>query len=254
MSRRYITAFIAAAILAVLTVNASDFWAAKDWHQWSKDECAKILVESPWAHVWRSPLQTSGAARSAIAKKNGNPPPLVNSQTQTPPVSAEQPEDGYAIQLRSALPIREAIVRQLEIVQEYDRKSGAQRKAFDDAAGQILNTNYANTILVRLYLSKDAPGLGPHQVESLQATLVTEDGKQISPAKVDADPMTPYAIDLYFPRVADGVPSIKAGQKQFSIHFLTPQYTDTKGVNVLPRRAVVNFDLTKMLVDGKPNY
>jgi hypothetical protein len=66
--------------------------------------------------------------------------------------------------------------------------------------------------------------------------------------------MTPYAIDLYFPRVTNGAPAIKDAQKQFSLQFQTPQYLDTKGVNVMPRRVTINFDLTKMLVDGKPNY
>jgi hypothetical protein len=255
MPRRYITVLLAAALLAALTVQATDFWLTKDWRQWSKDECARILVESPWAHVWRGQLQTQAPiSQPPRTQQNTNPAPLLNSPAQNPPVPANPAEDGYAVQLRSALPIREAIVRQLEIAQQYNQKTDAQRKAFDAAAGQILNTSYDKTILVRLYSSKDNPGLRSQQVKNLQAMIVTEDGQQITPTQVDADPMTPDAIDLYFPRLINGAPAVKDGHKQFSFQFQTPQYLDTKGVNVMPRRVTINFDLSKMLVEGKLTY
>jgi hypothetical protein len=206
--------FIAVATLATLTANATDFWLTKDWHQWTKDECTTIVNDSPWTRV----------------------------------------EDSYTVQLRSALPIREAIVRQLEIAQQYDQKTAAQQKAFDAAAGQILNTSYDKTILVRLYFSKDAPVPSPQKMKNLQPTIATEDGQQITPTQTDADPMTPYAVDFYFPRLVNGAPAIKPTQKQFSFQFQTPQYIDTKGVDVMPNRVAINFDLTKMMVDGKLNY
>ena len=53
MSRRCISAVLAVAILAALTVDASDFWISKDWKQWSKGECESLLANSPWAHIWR---------------------------------------------------------------------------------------------------------------------------------------------------------------------------------------------------------
>jgi hypothetical protein len=118
MPRRHISALLAAAILAVFAVQASDFWLSKDWKQWSRDECARILVESPWAHIWRGQLQTQAPiSQPPRTQQNTNPAPLLNSPAQNPPVPANAAEDGYAVQLRSALPIREAIVRQLEIAQ-----------------------------------------------------------------------------------------------------------------------------------------
>lgn len=212
MRNRKIPILIAILTFVSLTASATDFWLTKDWHQWSKDECATILNDSPWTRS----------------------------------------EAGYIVQLRSALPIREAIVHQLEIVQGYDQKTEAQRKAFDAAAGTILNTSYEKTILVRLYFSKDAPGIGPKQLKNLQPMIVTEDGQQIIPTETDADPMTPYAVDFYFPRLKDGAPAIKPTQKQFSFQFQAPQSSSAKGI--YSQRVTINFDLTKMLVEGKPNY
>jgi hypothetical protein len=53
MRRRCILALLAILIIAVLTVQGSDFWLTKDWKQWSKGDCEGLLLESPWSHVWR---------------------------------------------------------------------------------------------------------------------------------------------------------------------------------------------------------
>src|ERR1019366_9852702 len=204
MPRHRVPVFLSLALLVSLTASATDFWLSKDWHQWTKDECATILNDSPWTRS----------------------------------------EQGFVVQLRSALTIREAIVRQLEIAQAYDQKTEAQRKAFDSASGTILNTSYEKTILVRLYFSKDAPGIGPKQLKNLQPMIVTEDGQQITPTQTDADPMTPYAVDFYFPRLKDGAPAIKPTQKQFSFQFQVPQNPYAQGVNT--QRLTISFDLTKM--------
>jgi hypothetical protein len=214
MRHRKFTILLALLTLATLTASATDFWLTKDWHQWSKDECTTILNDSPWTRT----------------------------------------QDAYTVQLRSALPIREAIVRQLEIVQGYDQKSPDQRKAFDSAAGTILNTSYDKTILVRLSFSKDAPALGPTHPRELQVMLVTEDGQQINPTQIDIHPITAYAVDFYFPRLKDGGPAIKPAQKQFSFQFQAPSYVDANHVTIITKQITINFDLTKMLVDGKPNY
>jgi hypothetical protein len=61
---------------------------------------------------------------------------------------------------------------------------------------KILTTIYDRTILIRLYFTKDPRGRRLEQVKNLQAMILSEDGQQIVPAQVDADPMTPYAVDL----------------------------------------------------------
>jgi hypothetical protein len=209
--RHRIFFLLAVAALVALTTNGTDLWLTKDWHQWTKDECATILNDSPWTRV----------------------------------------EGSYTAQLRSSLPIREAIVRQLEIAQQYDQKTAAQQKAFDDAAGQILNTSYDKTILVRLTFSKDDPG--PQKMKNLQPTIITEDGQQITPTQTD--PMFPYVVDFYFPRLtANGALAIKLTQKQFSFQFQIPQLQAAQESFIRPQRVTISFDLTKMLVDGKPNY
>jgi hypothetical protein len=227
MPRRSIPIFLAVLAFAVLTVNASEFWLSKDWKQWSKDECATILAESPWAHTWRS-----GDMSAEIV---------------------------CAIQLRSSLPVREAIVRQLQFEQKYDKLSADQRSSFDAQAAQILNRTYDDTILVQVDFGGDAatlvlPDLRAYVQRSggsLNAALITDDGTPIPPTQVDWNPKV-VGFVLRFPRLTSGVPTVKVGQKHFAVQFQIP----VAGVaTARPSRHVhVEFDLDKMLVDGKLSY
>jgi hypothetical protein len=231
MPRRKISTLLvtAATFLVAVTVQASDFWLTKDWKQWSKDECAGMLSDSPWVHTWRSGDQST--------------------------------EIAFVIQLRSSLPVREAIIRQLQFEQKYDKLSADQRASFDMQAGQILNRNYDDTILVEVDCAgENAPRLGADlhayvqkSGVNLDASLITDDGTPIPPTGVDWNPKLAGFI-LRFPRIKDGVPIIKDGQKHFAVQFLSPTIGGG-GEKVIPgRRVRSEFDLAKMLVNGKPNF
>jgi|CZKC01.1.fsa_nt_gi hypothetical protein len=57
---------------------------------------------------------------------------------------------------------------------------------------------------------------------NLDASLVTDDGSQVKPIRVDMSEKMTHTFDLIFPRMKDGVPLIKEGQKQFSVQFQSP--------------------------------
>src|SRR5215472_16656971 len=48
---RVILRFLVASALAMASF-AQGPWVKKDWKQWSKDDCKKILEDSPWAQRW----------------------------------------------------------------------------------------------------------------------------------------------------------------------------------------------------------
>jgi hypothetical protein len=229
LPRRKIPILIAIIMLATLTVRASDFWLSKDWKQWSKDECAGMLSDSPWTHTWRSGDQST--------------------------------EIAYVIQLRSSLSVREAIVRQLQFEQKYDKLSADQRSSFDTQAGQILNRSYEDTILVEVdcagenasRLGADLHAYVQKSGGNLDASLIVDDGTPVPPTRVDWNPKLAGFI-LRFPRITNGVPTIKDGQKHFAVQFQSPSIGGM-GEKVIPgRRVHSEFDLAKMLVDGKPSY
>jgi hypothetical protein len=65
---------------------------------------------------------------------------------------------------------------------------------------------------------------------------------------------TGYAFDLIFPRVQDGAPLIKDGQKQFSVQFQSPPVNYFEGMHIASRRVRIDFDLGKMVAGGKLAY
>ncbi len=233
MRRRYFSGLFALFVLTVISVGAEDFWLKKDWKQWSKDECVKMLADSPWTKTWRA---------------NGN-------------------EDGivYVFQLRSALPIREAIVRRLQFDQKYDKMTDTQRATFDAQSGRMLSRSYHDIILVHVDFSKSIAALylqvSLKQIQKgaadLDASLVTDGGNQVKSIRFDMNEKTPNEFDLLFPRQKDGTPLIKEGQKRFSVQFQSPQVdlgTAYPTFDTRSQRARVDFDLGKMEVAGKVNY
>jgi hypothetical protein len=227
MPRRKISILSAIALLIALTASASEFWLTKDWKQWSKDECTGILTESPWVHTWRS-----GDLSTEIV---------------------------CTIQLRSSLPVREAIVRQLQFEQKYDKLSADQRSSFDSQAAQILNRTYDDTILVQVDFSGDAairivPDLHAYVQRSggsLNAALIADDGTPMPPTQVDWSPKVSGFV-LRFPRLTNGVPTVKEGQKHFAVQFQIPPAGVATAAS--SRHVHVEFDLSKMVANGKLSY
>ena len=250
MPRRSLIVIVATAIVAVLTASATDVWVGKDWKQWSKDDCARVLVESPWSHVWRG--RTPGVNT------------MQATETLTPTHSEAVEFVVYSVQIRSALPVREAIVRQQQIDLKYDKMTDEQRKAFDSQAAQILSRKYDDVILVHVDYSKgkaatilagDLHAYVQKGIEDLDAVLTTDDGAPTKVSHFDINPKSPYSFDLVFPRVVNGVPVIHDAQKHLAIQFMSPELIGAYGGTNIPRERVrVEFDLSKMLVDGKPSY
>jgi hypothetical protein len=231
MSRMRTPPFLAVFLLAAIAVQASDFWVSKDWKQWSKDDCEKLLSDSPWAHIWRR----GDAAGDQFV---------------------------FSVQLRSALPIRQAIVRQLQIQQKYDKLDEAKRSEFDAKANQILNRSYDNAILVHVEFYKGLLGpvlLGdlkrlPKELDEMDVTLVTNDQSRIKANRVDLS-KTEAAFGAVFPRSsADGAPALKEGQAHFWVQFVRPAALGIDQRTYPGGPVEIEFDLTKMIADGKLMY
>lgn len=232
MMRRCVPALLALFwMVAALSVSAEDFWVTKDWKQWSKEECTRMLSDSAWAKTWRA---------------NGN-------------------EDGivYIVQLRSALPIREAIVRRQQLDQKYDKMTDAQRNAFDVQAAKVLERNYDDAILVHVDFSKSnaSPNLRGNfkqlSATNLDASIVTDDGNQVKSSRFDMNDRAFYEFDLVFPKLKDGTPIVKDGQKRLSVQFQSPRVDlglDVRTFESQSQRVRVDFDLTKMVVGRKLSY
>jgi hypothetical protein len=245
MSCRHLTSFLAVSMLAVMAVSANDFWVSKDWKQWSKDDCEKLLSDSPWAHIWRKGDGVGvDPTRAGLGYAAGD-------------------QFVFAVQLRSALPIRQAIVRQLQLQQKYDKMNDTQRSDFDKQADQILTRSYDNSILVHVDFYKGILGpvlLGdlrryPNELQTMDVTLVTSDKSRIKASRVDLS-KTQASFDAVFPRTSDAGPVLKEGQGHFWIQFVRPAVLGIGlDAKTFPGGPVeIEFDPAKMVLGGKFLY
>lgn len=125
-SLRYI--FIAALItVAALPLFAQDFWQSKPYQDWSKTDTEKMLRNSPWAqHVTLSRVVMTGMSTGPLGVTGtGNQAAVQDAQ------HSELPYLVYTAQIRSAMPVRQAIVRQRQIAENYDKKKPDERAALD---------------------------------------------------------------------------------------------------------------------------
>src|SRR5580693_4334742 len=137
--RRYFATALAILAVAVLTVHAEDFWVKKDWTKWSKDECNKMLTDSPWARTWTKSQVNVGAAL-----------PSASGDARESTQGENNVELHYSIQFRSALPIRRAFVRQAQISNKYDSMDEAHKKVFDAQTQAMLAKTFDDVILVHV--------------------------------------------------------------------------------------------------------
>jgi hypothetical protein len=230
MPRRYTAVILAIFMSTAVAAGADDFWVSKDWKQWSKDDCEKLLGDSPWAHIWR----------------NGN---------------TTGDKFVFVVQLRSALPIRQAIVRQLQFQQSYDKLNDTQRSDFDRQANNILNRSYDDAILVHVNFSRGLLGLNlstdfrrlPKELDTLDVTLVTNEHLRIKANRVDLS-QKEAAFDATFPRMQNGAPVLAVTQAHLWIQFARPSVLDIDGRTYPGGPVEVEFVPAKMVVGGKFLY
>jgi hypothetical protein len=259
MRRRNALGILAILGMAVLTARAEDFWVKKDWTKWSKDECNKMLTDSPWSKTWTKsqvnlsaalPSDTGGSNRAGGAGENA-------------------PELHYTVQFRSALPVRKAFARISEMQAKYDSMDAEHKKAIDAQVQTILGRTYDDVVLVHVeygsnnqiferdmatYWKNIRPDAVPEDFY-----LINERGDRIAPVKFVSPPAGTYAFELIFPRLKNNEPFVRDGDKNLEVQFISPavgsQTTDASGVAPFGReRVLAQYKVDKMTVNGKLSY
>ena len=77
-----------------------DFWQKKPYQEWSEKECQRLLHDSPWADTF-----------TTVESKTRTTQRYDDLDRAAEPL----PELSYVAQIRSALPIRQALMRQLQL-------------------------------------------------------------------------------------------------------------------------------------------
>ena len=99
---------------------AKEFWETKPFDQWTQKECQKLLSDSPWVKELNLTGQVTGGGGGASS------------------LDSRAPFVKYNIQMRSAAPLRQAMVRQGQINRKYDSLSDDEKRAFDRSMESFL--------------------------------------------------------------------------------------------------------------------
>jgi hypothetical protein len=251
-----------------LSARADDFWVKKDWTKWSKDECNKILQDSPWTKQWTK----------SIVNLRSSMPGSSNPLSEGESAGAEKaPEVHYYVQLRSSVPVREAAVR-LQQIQGYANMTNDQKKEFDTRAADYIGRSYDDVILVHVDYGSNVQTFERDMANYWKTIredsvpvdfyLINDRGDRVSPARFVSPKNGSYAFDLTFPRLKNNEPVVHDGDKSLSIQFVNPAVgkqpatggnpattqQDTSSDTFGRERVLIQFKLDKMVINGKPSF
>jgi hypothetical protein len=229
------------AILGVVALSqGKEFWQKKDYKQWSDAEVRKMLEDSPWARNYTlsqtfiTPLQNSGGETQDRER-------------------VENPRFTYRVQFRSAQPLRQALVRQMQLAQKYDQMEAEKKQQFDEQAGKFLAASFPESVIVHVSFTtnvqqddREAAAHWQRQTtEQLRNTayLIGPKGEQIELQRyIVAD--SGRSFQFVFPRRA-----LSPQDKSIKLEFRHPRLRTQSEARVL-----IEFKVEKMLLQGEPVF
>jgi hypothetical protein len=226
---------------AIQTAKKEQPWIDKDWTEWTKQDCIQVLDWSPWVKVDR---QDMGSYLPAYLIRD--------------------------VKLLSALPVRQALLRQQQVENRYDKMKPQQRQAFDQQhAGDLAGREDGNMLVGITYSSVNGASasdsssgyVDKHADPSRQTALKLSNGSLILPIQTTVLKTGDFLNECQyvFPRIAEGKPVIAPTDSTFVIMFGAPLVIDKKTKQVVPQpfqSAALgsSFKISEMTYKGKLEY
>jgi hypothetical protein len=190
----------------------ADFWENKPFDTWSQKECSKLLTDSPW--VEDLTLMAEGISQSTTGD------------------DGQQLNFKYQIQFRSALPVRQAMVRQMQLAQKYDTLGPEQKQQFDQSAKTFLSADFSDVVVVYVTYkgnsqdkSRELDRYWQSQTMDLlknNVFLRNSKGEQVALSKFIAPQGAERSFQFIFPRQINGKPFIALEDKSLQLEFSYP--------------------------------
>jgi len=254
--------------LITVTIQASTFLVysqvgrpPKPFQQWSKKEAEKVLDVSPWAVQQEVRLRYADAARRIAG---GTVPSIAEGgiidtpSTQAEMGGAEAPVDFlFTLRLRSALTVRQALVRLKQLQANYDEMDQKERANFDTKYKGLLECPACeqNYVLTLSSESKQRPGADAvftvfkgGRLADLERYIYIANSKgerrnliHFVPPKAPGDEAV-----FYFPRSNDkGEPLLTTTDAEFIANFTN---------NDVNMNTNFRIDVSKVIVDGQVDF
>jgi hypothetical protein len=217
-----------AAVLLAITISAffsisgmagikEPPWISKDWTKWTAHDCQIMLGGSPWTQLTSFPtvsLNSSSVSASFVTQ----------------------------VQLRSALPIRQVLLRQLQLEKRYDKMNGHDKQAFDEAHAHDLVESDQILVYVVNASVEPPPRSGSRRPDQVlgpfpprQAALRLSDGTLVMPIETNKVNYSSVELNTFlnqyeyvFPRNVKGGPTFTSNELYLQIQFGAPLVLDKR--------------------------
>lgn len=240
----------------VVSICAQSDLKKKPFQEWSRSEAESVLNGSPWAMKQELRLKFEKETQKAAGSYSGvSGAAAAQAQTE---VNSQMPVDFiFTLRLRSALPIRQAIVRLKNLETDIEKMNQQQLAAFDKQTQGLLECpactdNYVITLSSK---SKNNPGADAvynvykgGRLADLQRYIfiANERGERrplihFVPPRVPGDEAT-----FFFPRLDDkGALLLTPENKQLLVNL-----SDNRPTSV----GNFQFDVANLIVNGKVEF
>jgi len=237
-------------------VSAQEQLPSKPYTQWSRGEAERILNDSAWAAKQELRIKFDKERQSAAGSYSGVS--AASAAQAATEVSSQVPVDFvFTLRLRSALPVRQALVRLRTLETDVEKMNQQQLAQFDKQTQGLLECpactqNYVVTLSSK---SRNNPGADAvfsvfkgGRLADLQryVFIANERGERrplihFVPPKVPGDEAT-----FFFPRLDDkGAPLLTADNKELLVNLSDNQPS-----------SISNFklDVSKLVLNGKVEF
>jgi len=237
-------------------VYAQNELPTKPYSHWSKKEAEAVLSDSPWAKKQELRIKFDKERQKAAGSYSGvSESAAAQSQME---VTTQMPVDFIlTLRLRSALPVRQALVRLKALETNVEKMTEQQAVAFDTQMKGLLECPAcaANYVVTLSSKSKDSPGAdavyatfkGGRLADLQRYVYIANERGERRPLVHFVPPRVPgdEAV-FFFPRTDEkGAPLLTLGNKELLINLADNQ-----------ANAITNFriDVTKLVLDGKVEF
>jgi hypothetical protein len=140
-------------------ISAQEAWTTKPFKQWTRAEAEAVLNDSPWAKQQEVRIKFDKESQTAAGSYSGvSGAAAAQSKTE---VTSQEPADFiFTLRLRSAVPVRQAVVRLKQLETNIEKMDPKDRVAFDAQIKGLLDcpactNNYVITLSSK---SRSNPG------------------------------------------------------------------------------------------------
>ncbi len=233
----------------------------KTYKEWTVEETHKVLSDSPWANQYQSERGLVAAEQQQQARDRADN--IISGSNRGNQGRGAVPVP-IIIRLHSAMPVRQALVRQQQIAAKYEKMSADDQKKFDDSTAKFLECaickGYYVVTLTKWRDTSDFVSDGIFQALTLEdlkgkVWLVNDKDQKLELAEFTPPKKATDSAVFFFKRpAADAAAFIAPADKRLQFMFAN-ELRDNKNAysNLIPRS--FEFKVARMLSsDGKVEF